>query len=92
MGLPPLIRPDILFGFYVENAITTLSSPEASLCREEAGEKEKERAWGTMGKGEGEERPFPSSHRPPRAYHISIGIPSGSLWGGVSDYNNYPNW
>ena len=92
MGLPPLIHPDILFGFYVENAITTLSSPEASLCREEAGEKEKERAWGTMGKGEGEERPFPSSHRPPRAYHISIGIPSGSLWGGVSDHNNYPNW
>ena len=92
MGLPPLIHPDILFGFYVENAITTLSSPEASFCREEAGEKEKERAWGTMGKGEGEERPFPSSHRPPRAYHISIGIPSGSLWGGVSDYNNYPNW
>ena len=92
MGLPPLIHPDILFGFYVENAITTLSSPEASLCREEAGEKEKQRAWGTKRKGEGEERPFPSSHRPPRAYHISIGIPSGSLWGGVSDYNNYPNW
>ena len=87
-----MIHPDILFGFYVENAITTLSSPEASLCREEAGEKEKERAWGTKRKGEGEERPFPSSHRPPRAYHISIGIPSGSLWGGVSDYNNYPNW
>ena len=72
MGLPSLIHPDILFGFYVENAITTLSSPEDSLCREEAGEKEKERAWGTMGKGEGEERPFPilfppfpSSHRPP---------------------------
>ena len=72
MGLPLLIQPDILFGFYVENAITTLSSAEASLCREEGGEKEKERARGTMGKGEGEERPFPSSHLPPRACYISI--------------------
>ena len=51
MGSPLLIHPDILFGFHVENAITTLSSPEASLCREEGGEKEKERARGTMGKG-----------------------------------------
>ena len=51
MGLPLLIHPDILYGFNIENAITTLSSLEASLCREEGGEKEKERAWGTMGKG-----------------------------------------
>ena len=73
MGLPLLIHPDILFGFNIENAITTLSSPEASLCRKKGGEKEKERARGTMGKGKGEERPFPSSHRPPRACYISIG-------------------
>ena len=73
MGLPLQIHLDILFGFNIENAITTLSSPEASLCREEAGEKEKERERGTMAKGKGEERPFPSSHRPPRACYISIG-------------------
>ena len=60
MGLPLLIHPDILYGFNIENAITTLSSLEASLCREEGGEKEKERAWGTMGKGKWEERPFPA--------------------------------
>ena len=92
MGLPLLIHPDILFGFYAENAITTLSSAEASLCREEGGEKEKERARGTTGKGEGEERPFPSSHRPPRIAIFRLGIPSGSLCGGVSDYHNCPNW
>ena len=51
MGLPLLVHPDILFGFNIENAITTLSSPEASLCRKEGGEKEKEKEWGSMGKG-----------------------------------------
>jgi len=56
----------------------------------EAGEKEKESARGTMGRGKREERPFPSSHRPPRAlyffdYFILMGIPSGSLCGGESD-------
>ena len=60
MGIPLLIHPDISFGFNIENPITTLSSLEASLCRKEGGEKGKERAQGTMGKGEGEERPFPS--------------------------------
>ena len=67
MGLPLLIHPDILFGLNIENAITTLSSPEAPLCRKEGEEKEKERARGTMGKGKGEERPFLAfsfSHRP----------------------------
>ena len=39
MGLPLLIHPDILFCFNIENAITTLSSPEASLCHKEGGEK-----------------------------------------------------
>ena len=73
MGLPLQIHLDILFGFNIENAITALSSPEASLYRKEGGEKENERERGTMGKGKGEERPFPSSHRPPRACYISIG-------------------
>ena len=36
-----------------------LSSAEASLCCGEAGEKEKESARGTMGRGKKEERPFP---------------------------------
>ena len=47
-----------------------LSSAEASLCYEEAGEKEKESARGTMGRGKREERlpPFPSSHLPLRAF------------------------
>jgi len=50
----------------------------------EAGEKEKESARGTMGRGKREER------RPPRAfyffdYFILMGIPSGSLCGGESD-------
>ena len=44
---------------------STLSSAEASLCCGEAGEKEKESARGTMGRGKREERPavslFPSS-------------------------------
>ena len=34
------------------------------LCCGEAGEKEKESARGTMG------TPFPSSHRPPRAFYF----------------------
>ena len=37
-------------------------------------EKEKESARGAMGRGKREERfpPFPSSHRPPRAFYFSI--------------------
>ena len=47
-----------------------LSSAEASLCCGEAGEKEKESARGTIGRGKREERfpPFPSSHLPLRAF------------------------
>ena len=67
---------------------SALSSTELSLCRREAGRKrKKESARGTMGRGKGEERspPFPSSHRPPRAFYFSIiatfsGIPKGSLY------------
>ena len=36
-----------------------LSSAEDSLCHREAGEKEKESARGTMGRGKTEERPLP---------------------------------
>ena len=65
------------------------SCAEASLCRREAGEKEKESARGTMGRGKREERlsPFPSSHCA-RAlsifplFAIFIGIASGNFCGG----------
>ena len=40
-----------------------LSSTEASLWCEEAGEEEKESARGTMGRGEREERPLPNNVR-----------------------------
>ena len=42
------------------------------LCCGEAGEKEKESARGTMGRGKRDGRlpPFPSSHRPPRAFYF----------------------
>ena len=66
-----------------------LSSAKPSLCRRGAGEKEKESARGTMGRGKREERHFPSSHRPLGAFYFSIctaifffEIPSGSLCGG----------
>ena len=39
--------------------VRCLSSPEASLCCGEPGEKEKDSARGTMGKGKREERPLP---------------------------------
>ena len=74
----------------------TVSSAESSLCCEEAGEKKK-KARG--GRWEGEERreaspPFPSSHRPPRAFYFSIiaifiGIPSGSLCRGERSSNRF---
>ena len=50
--------------------VGALSSAEASLCCGEAGEKEKESARGTIGRGKREERfpPFPSSHLPLRAF------------------------
>ena len=39
--------------------VMSLSSAEASLCCGEAGEKEKDSARGTMGRGKREERPLP---------------------------------
>ena len=74
----------------IHRALFQLSPPQRLLCVEERlGEREKkESARGTMGRGKGEERPppFPSSHRPPRAFYFSIiatftGIPKGSLYG-----------
>ena len=64
----------------------TLSSAEASLWCREAGEREKKKALGTMGRGK-REKAFPSSHLSPRAIYFSIivifiGIPRGSLCGG----------
>ena len=55
---------------------TPLSSAEASLYCGEAGEKEKESARGTIGRGKREERfpparPCPFSHLPPCAFYIS---------------------
>ena len=43
------------------------------LWEAQAGEEEKESARGTMERGKREERlqPFPSSHRPPRAFYFS---------------------
>ena len=52
---------------------TPLSSAEASLYCGEAGEKEKESARGTIGRGKREERfpPCPFSHLPPCAFYFS---------------------
>ena len=70
-----------------------LSSAEAFLCSREAGEKEK-RARGALWEGERPLPPFPSSHRPPRAFYFSIiaifiGKPSGSLCGGENRWIKY---
>ena len=67
----------------------TLSSAEDSLCCGEAGEKEKERARGTMGRGKRGSRRFPLPIVPRALSSFSIidilmGIPSGSLCGGES--------
>ena len=77
----------LIKGIYLfhTNGFVSLSFTEASLCCGEAGEKEKERARGTMGRGKRREA---SSYRPPRAFyffdycHIFIRIPSGSVCGG----------
>ena len=50
-----------------------LSPPQRPLCVVgRSGEKEKESARGTMGRGKREEKlpPFPSSHRSPRAFYF----------------------
>ena len=85
-----------------------LSPPQRPLCAVRRVGRKKKKGAGHDGKRKGrgarweKERkkrslfpPFPSSHRPPRACYISIRDtqrPSGSLWGEVSDYHNYPNW
>ena len=63
-----------------------LSPPQRPLCVVgRLGEKEKESALGTIGRGKREEKlpPFPSSHRSPRAFYffiiaIFIGMPCGA--------------
>ena len=51
----------LIKGIYLfhTNGFVSLSFTEASLCCGEAGEKEKERARGTMGRGKREGRPHP---------------------------------
>ena len=58
----------------IREAVQALSFVEASLCRMEAGEKEKESARGTMGRRKIYERlpSFLSSRRPRRASYFSI--------------------
>ena len=77
---------NIEHSYILKNSSFSLASAEASLYRREAVEREKESAWGTMGRGKRRREVFPSSHRPPRAFYFSIiaifiGIPSGSLCG-----------
>ena len=62
----------ILDEYQISSGGGALSSAEASLCCGEAGEKEKESARGTIGRGKREERfpPFPSSHLPLRAFYF----------------------
>ena len=61
------------------------SSAEVSLCRREAGEKEKSKRAGQDGREKERKLPlFPSSYRPSRAYYFSIiaiftGIPGTRL-------------
>ena len=55
-----------------KNSSFSLASAEASLYRREAGERKKESARGTMGRGKRRSQVFPSSHRPPRAFYFLI--------------------
>ena len=70
--------------FYIlKNSSFSLASAEASLYRREAGEKEKESARETMGRGKRRSELFPSSHCSPRAFYfsiiaISLGYPAGA--------------
>ena len=77
---------NIEHSYILKNSSFSLASAEASLYRREAGERKKESARGTMGRGKRRSEVFPSSHRTPRAFYfliiaIFIRIPSGSLCG-----------
>ena len=67
-----------LNAFEISNTLTSsktahsLSPPQRPLCIREAGERKKETAWGTMGRGKRRSQVFPSSHRPPRAFYFLI--------------------
>ena len=78
-----------LNAFEISNTLTSsktahsLSPPaEASLYRREAGERKKESARGTMGRGIRKSEVFPSSHRPPlsifRLLLFLLGYPAGA--------------
>ena len=73
---------NIEHSYILKNSSFSLASAEASLYRREAGEREKESARGTMGRGKRRSQVFPSSHRPPRAFHdfpvIAILYPTGA--------------
>ena len=61
---------------------TSLSSAEASFCRREAGEREKQKRAGDNGMG----KAFLSSHRPHHAYYYFYWDTHGSLCGGDCQY------
>ena len=78
-----------LNAFEISNTLTSsktahsLSPPaEASLYRREAGERKKESARGTMGRGIRKSEVFPFSHRPPlsifRLLLFLLGYPAGA--------------
>ena len=63
---------NIEHSYILKNSSFSLASAEASLYRREAGERKKESARGTMGRGKRRSQVFPSSHRPPRAFYFLI--------------------
>ena len=74
---------NIKHSYILKNSSFSLASAEASLYRREAVEREKEETRGTMGREKRRSEVFPSSQRPPRAFHFSIiaifiGIHSGA--------------
>ena len=89
------VRPYMKTGLrnrLLQVSLFCLSPPQRPLCVVGGlGEKEKESALGTIGRGKREEKlpPFPSSHRSPRAFYfliiaIFIGMPCAGLCGGES--------
>ena len=73
---------NIEHSYILKNSSFSLASAEASLYRREAGERKKESAWGTMGRGIRKSEVFPSSHRPPlsifRLMLFLLGYPAGA--------------
>ena len=73
---------NIEHSYILKNSSFSLASAEASLYRREAGERKKESARGTMGRGIRKSEVFPSSHRPPlsifRLLLFLLGYPAGA--------------